>query len=138
MADDGEVIFLDQELTGEAGETGDGRWTIRGVPPRIRAIVTRLAASQRLTVGEVLTEAVLAHVNPGSRSLAPLGGPMEVEPEAEPVLTGAPVEAVVMALRSLEARLARMEGGPPRAASTPPPPPQRPFGRQNFGRAAQA
>jgi len=44
-----------------SSDAADARWTVRGVPLNVRAMATKAADKQGLTVGDWLAEAVIAY-----------------------------------------------------------------------------
>jgi hypothetical protein len=44
-----------------SSDAADARWTVRGVPLNVRAMATKAADRQGLTVGDWLAEAVIAY-----------------------------------------------------------------------------
>ncbi len=44
-----------------SSDAADARWTVRGVPLNVRAMATKAAEKQGLTVGDWLAEAVIAY-----------------------------------------------------------------------------
>jgi hypothetical protein len=77
-----------------------GRWTIRGVPPPVRAIAVRRAAERGMTVGDWVAEAIVGF----ERTTAKDRGPGSTLPA-----TDAPTDLAQL-LHRLDERLTRLEG----------------------------
>jgi hypothetical protein len=77
-----------------------GRWTIRGVPPPVRAIAVRRAAERGMTVGDWVAEAIVGFERTTARGRAP-GSTLPA--------TDAPPDLARL-LQRLDERLTRLEG----------------------------
>jgi hypothetical protein len=77
-----------------------GRWTIRGVPPPVRAIAVRRAAERGMTVGDWVAEAIVGF----ARTTAKGRGPNTTLPA-----TDAPLDLAQL-MQRLDERLTRLEG----------------------------
>jgi len=64
------------------------RWTIRGVEKHVRAIATSGADSQGLTLGDWITEAIVAHSRADSKRHKSVPPAIEIPPDLPDVLAG--------------------------------------------------
>jgi hypothetical protein len=77
-----------------------GRWTIRGVPPPVRAIAVRRAAERGMTVGDWVAEAIVGLERTAARGRRP-GSTLPA--------TDSPPDLAQL-LQRLDERLSRLEG----------------------------
>ena len=83
-------------------DTDDVRWTVRGVPRRVREIAVKAAESRDMTVGDWLSETIVRYVRTGGAGAGPTA--------ARGISATAPLSDIVARLDELAERLTRLEG----------------------------
>lgn len=81
-----------------SSDAPDSRWTVRGVPMNVRGLASKCAERQGKTIGDWLSEAVVAYSKSDDKRVSADGSPNLADPQ------------LAEFMRALDDRLTKLEG----------------------------
>lgn len=91
-----------------SSDLGDARWTVRGVPPNVRRMAVKAADLHGMTVGDWLSEAIVAHARSDRRKVSADSDGLSADASSN--VPAVPMgEEVAKALSDIQDRLTKLE-----------------------------